>query len=159
MAPVQGYPTQKQFAQCCLAYGAKRFNTSMTLMQSLPLINCCGENVICHSSGSISKHMLKLCNRYCKQSSGCAASSAQHGWFGAAGDLLAQDTVTGSEIQSSRHEAQSHHADLQALDGLKAARHQPANGKITTMKRGISWEFIIGWEPLSKGLKSNIATY
>lgn len=41
MAPVQGYPTQKQFAQCCLAYGAKRFNTSMTLMQSLPLINCC----------------------------------------------------------------------------------------------------------------------
>lgn len=25
-----------------------------------------------------------------------------------------------------------------------------ANGKITTMKCGISWEFIIGWEPLSK---------
>lgn len=41
MAPVQGYPTQKQFAQCCLAYRAKHFNTSMTLMQSLPLINCC----------------------------------------------------------------------------------------------------------------------
>lgn len=39
MAPVQGYPTEKQFAQCCFAYRPKHFNPSIPLMQSLPLLN------------------------------------------------------------------------------------------------------------------------